>query len=156
MLRQGLGRNHCGSRRPLLAMTYRLCPHSSHGARSIGRPRSPAKSQRLIRIRPHAKSGAAERVNRAPFPPHFLRVAASSNPSIEGMPKRLRHLCTPHVKRLVSESPRSPAMPRKLGSNITLHRAVDVTTITTCELLSTQPSATRHYLNAGWILMMLH
>ena len=29
----------------------------------------------------------------------LLRVAASSNPSIEGMPKRLRLLCTPHVKR---------------------------------------------------------
>ena len=55
-----------------------------------------------------------------------------------------------------SESPRSPALPRKLGSNITLHRAVNVNTITTCELLSTQPSATRHYLNAGWILMMLN
>ena len=27
MLRQGLGRNRCGSRRPLLALTYRLCPH---------------------------------------------------------------------------------------------------------------------------------
>ena len=79
-----LGRNRCGSRRRLLALTYRLCPHSSHGAQSVWRPRSPAKSQRLIRIRPHAKSGAAERVNRcAPFPPHFLRVAASSNPAFE-------------------------------------------------------------------------
>ena len=39
---------------------------------------------RCVRIRPHAKSGAAERVNRsAPFPPHFLRVAASSNTALE-------------------------------------------------------------------------
>ena len=30
-----------------------------------------------------------------PLPPHTL----PSNPSIEGMPKRLRLLCTPHVKR---------------------------------------------------------
>ena len=85
-----LGRNRCGSRHPLLALTYRLCPHSSHRSRSIWRPRSPAKSQRLIRIRPHAKSGAAERVNRsAPFPPHFLRVAASSNPSFQRTALRL-------------------------------------------------------------------
>jgi hypothetical protein len=27
------------------------------------------------------------------------RVKVPSNPSIEGMPKRLRLLCTPHVKR---------------------------------------------------------
>ena len=74
----------------ILALTYRLCPHSSHGSRSIWRPRSPAKSQRLVRIRAHAKSGAAERVNRsAPFPPHFLRVAASSNPSFQRTALRL-------------------------------------------------------------------
>ena len=39
--------------------------------------------------------------------------------------------------------------PRKIGSNSALHLAVDVDTITTCELLSTQLSATRRYLNVG-------
>ena len=116
MLRQGLGRNRCGSRRPLLALTCRLCPHSSHGSRSIGRPRSPAKSQRLIRIRPHAKSGAAERVNRAPFPPHFLRVAASSNPSVEPAASGLRPPAAAHLKRYDDPSTYEAAPQRRVAA----------------------------------------
>jgi hypothetical protein len=33
---------------------------------------------------------------------YFSAIAASFNPSIEGMPKRLRLLCIPHVKRWAS------------------------------------------------------
>jgi hypothetical protein len=32
-------------------------------------------------------------------PNSFARYQKTPNPSIEGMPKRLRLLCTPHVKR---------------------------------------------------------
>src|ERR1035437_6896855 len=80
VLRQGVGRNRCGSRRPPLALAHRLCPDSRQTAMSIWSPRSPVTSQRLIKKIPLAKWGEVKIVNPvARFPPHFLRVAASSN-----------------------------------------------------------------------------
>jgi hypothetical protein len=35
----------------------------------------------------------------APITPSTAESRVQPNPSIEGMPKRLRLLCTPHVKR---------------------------------------------------------
>jgi hypothetical protein len=65
------------------------------------------------------------------------------NPSIEGMPKRLRLLVTPHVKRYVSRA-RSGT-----GCNTPLHSLVVVDTITRCASLTTQRSGTEHSLSAA-------
>src|ERR1022692_3505201 len=80
VLRDGVGRNRCGSRRPRLALAHRLCPDSRQTALLIWRPRSLVTSQRLIKKSPLAKWGEVKIVNPvARFPPDFLRVAASSN-----------------------------------------------------------------------------
>src|ERR1017187_6179763 len=80
VLRHGVGRNRCGSRRPRLALAHRLCPDSRQTALLIWRPRSLVTSQRLIKKSPLAKWGEVKIVNPvARFPPDFLRVAASSN-----------------------------------------------------------------------------
>ena len=84
MLRHGVGRNRCGSRRPRLALAHRLCPDSRQTALLIWRPRSLVTSQRLIKKSPLAKWGEVKIVNPvARFPPDFLRVAASSNPAVK-------------------------------------------------------------------------
>jgi hypothetical protein len=41
-------------------------------------------------------------ITKAPKAGTFRSCASTPNPSIEGMPKRLRLLCTPHVKRWAS------------------------------------------------------
>ena len=80
----GVCRYRCSSRRPILALAQQLCPDSRQTALSIWRPRSPVTSQGLIKESPLAKWGEVKIVNPvARFPPHFLRVAASSNPAFE-------------------------------------------------------------------------
>src|ERR1039457_2811321 len=87
VLRDGVGRNRCGSRRPRLALAHRLCPDSRQTALLIWRPRSLVTSQRLIKKSPLAKWGEVKIVNPvARFPPDFLRVAASSNMALNLAP----------------------------------------------------------------------
>jgi hypothetical protein len=66
-------------------------------------PREPLRNPRAVARRPDpiATHGRAiVSLTQSCFRPSLLRsVQLTPNPSIEGMPKRLRLLCTPHVKR---------------------------------------------------------
>jgi hypothetical protein len=56
----------------------------------------------VLRIRPNLKHKFqynSVRAKSVSVAMQELQATARPNPSIEGMPKRLRLLCTPHVKR---------------------------------------------------------